>query len=247
MLPPKNDSFLWYTNASGALGLGLGPYPGLSSGPGAEAVVVPLVFGLIFVVGVVGNLLVVVVMCGLGRRGGTRTPGHTPTTVFVLNLSAADLVFLLVCVPPQAAVYALPSWVLGGFLCSFAHFCLSACTFVSIFTLAAVSVDRYLAVVRAGGSAACVRSRKKALTGVLVIWTAALVCAAPVARYQVLTGHPSAPNSSFCWESWSGESRRTYKVVVLVLGFLLPLGVICWCYCRVSESALGFRDQSLDF
>ncbi|KAM6942755.1 galanin receptor type 1b [Xenentodon cancila] len=221
MLASRNDSPLW----DGLRDTNTSAYAAV---PGPEAVVVPVVFGLIFVVGVLGNLLVVAVICGLGRRGGAQTP----TNVFLLNLSAADLSFLLLCVPPQATVYSLPHWVFGGFLCSFLHFFTSACMFVSIFTLVAMSVDRYLAVVRAR-SVVCVRSCKNALAGIFVIWTAALACAGPVARHQVLTGYHSAPNSTFCWEDWSGPSRRAYKVLVLVLGFLLPLLLICCCYSRV--------------
>ncbi|XP_061592474.1 galanin receptor type 1b [Cololabis saira] len=232
MLPPRNDCLLWdaLQDPNASAGPAGDPH---GEGPGPEAVAVPLLFGLIFVLGVLGNLLVVGVILGLGRRGAAHPPG--PTNVFLLNLSAADLGFLLVCVPPQATVYSLPHWVFGGFLCSFGHFFTSACMLVSIFTLVAMSADRYLAVVRAR-SALCVRSRRNALAGVLLIWGASLACSGPVARHQVLlTGHPSAPNSTFCWEDWSGagQGRRAYKVLVLVLGFLLPLLLICWCYSRV--------------
>uniref|UniRef100_A0A3Q1JV18 G-protein coupled receptors family 1 profile domain-containing protein n=1 Tax=Anabas testudineus TaxID=64144 RepID=A0A3Q1JV18_ANATE len=160
----------------------------LGGGSGPEAVVVPAVFGLIFVVGVVGNSLVMV-------RSGS------PTNIFILNLSVADLSFLLFCVPFQATIYSLPEWVFGAFLCRFGHYFSTVSMLVSIFTLVAMSVDRYIAVVRSKKSP-CVRSRRNALTGVCVIWTLSLVCSVPVAQHQVLTNHPKAPNSTFCWEDW---------------------------------------------
>uniref|UniRef100_A0A8P4K612 G-protein coupled receptors family 1 profile domain-containing protein n=1 Tax=Dicentrarchus labrax TaxID=13489 RepID=A0A8P4K612_DICLA len=181
------------------------------SGAGPEAVVVPVVFGLIFVVGVVGNSLVMVV---IGRV--------SPTNIFILNLSVADLLFLLFCVPFHATIYSLPEWVFGGFLCKFGHFFSSASMLVSIFTLVAMSADRYIAVVRSGKSP-CVRSRRNALAGVCIIWMLSLLCSVPVAQHQVLTSHPSAPNSTFCWEQWSGASRPLYRVTFLLIGFLLPL------------------------
>lgn len=211
-------------------------------GSGPEAVVVPVVFGLIFVVGVVGNSLVMVVIgkmrysVGGGAGGGGGRRSASPTNIFILNLSVADLCFLLFCVPFQATIYSLPEWVFGAFLCRFGHYFSTVSMLVSIFTLVAMSVDRYIAVVRSKKSA-CVRSRRNALTGVCVIWALSLVFSVPVAQHQVLTSHPKAPNSTFCWEDWTGASKRTYKVTILVVGYLLPLLLISSCYTKVSSES----------
>lgn len=203
---------------------------------GVEAVMVPVVFGLIFVLGLTGNCVVMLVMgrgrCGGGRAGGGRG-SRSPTNVFILNLCAADLLFLLFCVPLHATIYSLPEWLFGAFLCKFAHFLSTAAMLVSIFTLASMSVDRYIAVVRSGTSSSF-RSRRNALVGLSLIWTLSLACSVPVAQHQVLVNHPRAPNSTFCWEVWSGASKRAYKVLVLLLGFLLPLLLISCCYIQVS-------------
>ncbi|XP_033479172.1 galanin receptor type 1b [Epinephelus lanceolatus] len=232
MLQPGNASSGWAQRPDSN-----GSVPAAGGGSGPESVIVPVVFGLIFVVGVVGNSLVMVVVGkvkysrgGGGGRGGGR-PG-SPTNIFILNLSVADLSFLLFCVPFQATIYSLPQWVFGAFLCTFGHYFSTVSMLVSIFTLVAMSVDRYIAVVRSK-SASCVRSRRNALAGVCVIWTLSLVCSVPVAQHQVLTSHPSAPNSTFCWEEWSGASRHTYRVTILLIGYLLPLLLISCCYTKV--------------
>ncbi|KAM3625134.1 uncharacterized protein V6R79_007349 [Siganus canaliculatus] len=208
-----------------------------AQGSGPEAVIVPVVFGLIFVVGLVGNALVMLVIGkvgqdGRGAGGGGRRTG-SPTNIFILNLSVADLLFLIFCVPFHATIYSLPQWVFGAFLCSFGHYFSSVSMLVSILTLVAMSVDRYIAVVLSGQSSCARRSRRNALAGVGVIWTVSLLCSVPVAQHQVLTGHPSAPNSTFCWEQWYGASRRVYRLSVLLLGYLLPLLLISCCYSRV--------------
>ncbi|XP_049917827.1 galanin receptor type 1b [Epinephelus moara] len=232
MLQPGNASSGWAQHPDSN-----GSDPAVGGGSGPESVIVPVVFGLIFVVGVVGNSLVMVVVGkvkysggGGGGRGGRR-PG-SPTNIFILNLSVADLSFLLFCVPFQATIYSLPQWVFGAFLCTFGHYFSTVSMLVSIFTLVAMSVDRYIAVVRSK-SAPCVRSRRNALAGVCVIWTLSLACSVPVAQHQVLTSHPSAPNSTFCWEEWSGASRHTYRVTILLIGYLLPLLLISCCYTKV--------------
>uniref|UniRef100_A0A8D2ZTH7 G-protein coupled receptors family 1 profile domain-containing protein n=1 Tax=Scophthalmus maximus TaxID=52904 RepID=A0A8D2ZTH7_SCOMX len=233
LLPPGNESSgpadLPPANRSEGAGGG--------GGSGSEAVVVPVVFGLIFVVGLVGNSLVMVVIgrmrCGGGGGGGAvGMRSGSPTNIFILNLSVADLSFLLLCVPFQATIYSLPQWVFGGFVCKVGHYFSSVCMLVSIFTLVAMSADRYVAVVHSKRSA-CVRSRRNALAAVCVIWTASLLCSVPVAQHQVLTRHPAAPNSTFCWEMWTGASRAGYRVTIVLVGYLLPLLLISCCYARV--------------
>ncbi|XP_029108052.1 galanin receptor type 1-like [Scleropages formosus] len=195
---------------------------------GAEVVVVPVIFGVIFLLGVTGNALVIAVLlrvrclhCG------------SSTSIFILNLSAADLAFLLFCVPFQATIYSLPHWVFGAFLCKFVHYFVAVSMLVSVFTLVAMSVDRYVAVVHASKSRA-IRRRQHALAGACVMWLLSLVLSVPVAQQHVLTGHPEAPNSTFCWEAWSHRgARHTYKVTILLVGYLLPLLLITCSYARV--------------
>ncbi|GAA6096587.1 galanin receptor type 1b isoform X1 [Tachysurus ichikawai] len=193
-----------------------------------EVVIVPVIFGCIFFLGIVGNTLVMVV---IGRIKSRRS--RSTTNIFILNLSIADLSFLLFCVPFQATIYSLPEWVFGAFLCKFVHYVFTLSMLVSIFTLVAMSVDRYVAVVLSKKSP-CIRNRRNALAGVCVIWALSFVFAVPVAQHQILTNHPEAPNSSFCWEIWPEPvARRTYKVTILVIGYLLPLLLITCCYTKV--------------
>uniref|UniRef100_A0A8D0H7P0 Galanin receptor type 1 n=1 Tax=Sphenodon punctatus TaxID=8508 RepID=A0A8D0H7P0_SPHPU len=215
------------TNQTGSLSC----WPGVSGG-GPEVVIVPVLFGLIFLLGMVGNTLVLVVL-GQIRPGGR--PSRSATNIFILNLSIADFSFLLFCVPFQATIYSLPEWVFGAFFCKWVHYLAMATMLVSIFTLVAMSVDRYIAVVHAKHSP-CIRSKRNATLGVGVIWLLSLLIAIPVAQHQVLmSGHQQAPNSSFCWEHWADGSsaKQMYKVTILVVGYLLPLVLITCCYAKV--------------
>jgi len=75
-------------------------------------VVVPPIFSLIAVVGLVGNLLVVMVVVAGGRR-----LMHSTTNVLITNLAVADLLFIVFCVPFTATGYALPVWPFGNTWC----------------------------------------------------------------------------------------------------------------------------------
>ncbi|XP_009275060.1 PREDICTED: galanin receptor type 1 [Aptenodytes forsteri] len=199
---------------------------------GPEVVIVPVLFGLIFLLGMVGNTLVLVV---LGRLWPGGCPSHSATNIFILNLSIADFCFLLFCVPFQATIYSLPEWIFGAFFCKWVHYLAMATMLVSIFTLVAMSVDRYIAVVHAKRSPH-IRSKRNAALGVGVIWLLSLLIAIPVAQHQALmSGHQQAPNSSFCWEHWADGStaKQMYKVTILLVGYLLPLVLITCCYAKV--------------
>ncbi|NP_001121533.1 galanin receptor type 1-like [Gallus gallus] len=199
---------------------------------GPEVVIVPVLFGLIFLLGMVGNTIVLVILVRV--RPGGRSSCST-TNIFILNLSIADFSFLLFCVPFQATIYSLPEWIFGAFFCKWVHYLAMATMLVSIFTLVAMSVDRYIAVVHAKHSSD-IRSKRNAVLGVGVIWLLSLLIAIPVAQHQALmSGHQQAPNSSFCWENWAEGStaKQTYKVMILLVGYLLPLVLITCCYAKV--------------
>jgi len=98
----------------------------------------PSIFTLIFTVGVIGNLLVVYV---IASRPCMR---NRVTNIFLLNLSVADLAFLFVCVPVTAYKFVAPTWLLGELFCQVAT-CLSYVTaYVTIYTLVAISILRFL-------------------------------------------------------------------------------------------------------
>ncbi|KAH0616910.1 hypothetical protein JD844_028372 [Phrynosoma platyrhinos] len=68
-------------------------------------IIVPVVFSLIFLVGTVGNGLVLAVLL---RNGQVK---YNTTNLFILNLAVADLCFILFCVPFQATIYTLDGYL----------------------------------------------------------------------------------------------------------------------------------------
>ncbi|XP_014378016.1 galanin receptor type 1 [Alligator sinensis] len=176
-------------------------------GIGVENLVTLLVFGLIFALGVLGNALVITVLAR-SRAGQPRST----TNIFILNLSIADLAYLLFCVPFQATVYALPGWALGAFACKFTHYFFTVSMLVSIFTLSAMAVDRYVAIVHSRRSSA-LRVARHALLGVGLIWALALALASPVATHQRLVYRASG-NLTFCWEQWPDPRHQKLYAVL---------------------------------
>ncbi|XP_020842580.1 galanin receptor type 1 [Phascolarctos cinereus] len=196
-------------------------------GLGIENFITLVVFGMIFALGVLGNTLVITVLA----RSKPGKPRST-TNLFILNLSIADLAYLLFCIPFQSTVYALPTWVLGAFICKFTHYFFTVSMLVSIFTLSAMSVDRYVAIVHSRRSSS-LRVSRNALVGVGVIWALSIAMASPVAYHQRLF-HREISNQTFCWEQWPNQQhKKIYVVCTFVFGYLLPLLLISFCYAKV--------------
>nr|XP_043908333.1 galanin receptor type 1 [Solea senegalensis] len=196
-------------------------------GVGVDNFISLLIFGLIFILGALGNALVITVLA----RSKPGQPRST-TNIFILNLSVADLSYLLFCVPFQSTIYMLDTWVLGAFICKFIHYFFTVSMLVSIFTLSAMSVDRYVAIVHARRSSS-IRVGRHALLGVLLIWSLSLVMAAPVAHYQSIVERED--NTTFCWEVWPDHQRKVYVMCTFVFGYLLPLVLISVCYTKVLK------------
>uniref|UniRef100_UPI00358FDE79 galanin receptor type 1-like n=1 Tax=Myxine glutinosa TaxID=7769 RepID=UPI00358FDE79 len=194
----------------------------------SNPVLVPVLFGAIFLFGVAGNALVVAVLAK--NTSGKAHEGFTH--LYLLNLSVADLSFLVLCVPFEATYYLLPRWIFGTFLCKFVHYAFHSSMIVSVFTLVALSVDRYLTVRSVRRS--FLRTRRSVHVSVLSLWLCALLLAAPVPQHQTLVQVDALPLGPFCWECWDTlREQRVYRVLTFTLSYLLPLTVICVCYAKV--------------
>ena len=112
--------------------------------PNVAAIIVPIVFSIIFVLGVTGNTLVIVVLTKTCRNGRT---GLNTTNRFILNLAIADMLFLFFCVPFQAPIYSMPGWPFGSFMCVFCEVCQMTFMLASIYTMVALSLDRFVLLV----------------------------------------------------------------------------------------------------
>ncbi len=78
---------------------------------GHEAIIMPIIMGIIAVIAVVGNGLVVYIVLRF------RNMRQSVTNVYIMNVAVSDLVFVLVCVPLTASLIATVEWKLGAFLC----------------------------------------------------------------------------------------------------------------------------------
>ena len=134
----------------------------------------PIIFGLIVVVGFIGNALVVVVVAANQQMRNT-------TNLLIINLALADLLFIVFCVPFTASDYALPFWPFGDAWCKIVQYLVIVTAYASVYTLVLMSLDRYLAVVHPITSMS-IRTEANTYWAIAVTWVRRSLSRRPVAQ-----------------------------------------------------------------
>nr|XP_020660926.1 probable G-protein coupled receptor 25 [Pogona vitticeps] len=193
---------------------------------------IPSLYFTIFLIGFLGNLFVILLMAQ--KRGSTRL-----LDTFVLNLAIADLVF--VCTLPFWAVSeALSYWCFGEVLCKLSSYAISVNRCSSILFLVGMSVERFLVMVKHWDSRS-IGTKKNIAMSCGCIWVISLLLGIPPLTYRKVI--LAEDNKSLCLDE---KPSVIFILVMFFLTFLLPLGVILFCYCSIfsklrSHISLGRR------
>uniref|UniRef100_A0A3Q3FIU6 KISS1 receptor b n=1 Tax=Labrus bergylta TaxID=56723 RepID=A0A3Q3FIU6_9LABR len=188
-----------------------------------DAWLVPTFFGLIMLVGLVGNSLVIHVVTKHQQM-------KTVTNFYIVNLATTDILFLVCCVPFTATLYPLPSWIFGEFMCRLVNYLQQVTAQATCITLSAMSVDRCYVTLYPLQSLRH-RTPRMALAISVSIWIGALLLSIPVAVYQRLEdGYWFGPQT-YCSEVFpSAHLQRAFIIYSFLAVYLLPLLTITACY-----------------
>lgn len=209
-----------------------------------EQVLVPILDGLILVLGVGGHTVVIMILCGR-RRSGRRHLGQSPqssmtgtgTDILLLALSAADLL-LLSMLPFHTAAIAMQRWPFGDFMCRLVSFLGSACSSASAFTLAVLAASRYLTVVRPARAFSLLSSRRVSIAAVL-LWVPACCLAIPQLVFRFVGTQRRTPDSLACFAFIYHRDQLIYGLFHFLVAFLLPLVTIAVAYGSIYMFLLG--------
>ncbi|KAF6732500.1 Somatostatin receptor type 2 [Oryzias melastigma] len=184
-------------------------------------VVITCMYFLVCAVGLCGNALVIYVILRYAKM-------KTVTNIYILNLAVADVLFML-GLPFIALHMVLVHWPFGPVLCRIVTTVDSLNQFTSIFCLMVMSIDRYLAVVHPIRSTKW-RKPRVAKTINVAVWGVSLLVNLPIVIYS---GTIMKRGSCFCTIVWPEPQEAYYTAFMFytfILGFFLPLMVICLCY-----------------
>ncbi|XP_071411215.1 neuromedin-K receptor [Pithys albifrons albifrons] len=187
-----------------------------------------LAYGGVVAVAVFGNLIVIWIILAHKRM-------RTVTNYFLVNLAFSDA--------SMAAfntlinfIYALHSeWYFGEAYCRFHNFFPITAVFASIYSMTAIAVDRYMAIIDP------LKPRLSATATKVVIgsiWILAFLLAFPQCLYSITK---VMPGRTLCYVAWPGGPKQhfTYHIIVIVLVYCFPLLVMGITYSMVGITLWG--------
>lgn len=177
-----------------------------------------------------------------GRKNWGHTSGHI-THYLVFNLSIADLVVTVFCMPFEFVEELLEEWVFGRAACKIVEYIQASALSASVYIIAFIAVDRYLSIVRP------LTAKLKARHGkylVIFSWLMPLLVATPyIFIFDLeLEQHYYENGTTLICESrglpypWLD---RCYWAVEMYFTFIIPFVVMIFCYSRLVKKILNMK------
>ncbi len=175
-------------------------------------------------VGVVGNMgLLVVVWSDTSLR-------NTPN-ILLTNLAFADLMYILVTAPIRIEHELDPCWHISAMWCAFKQFAPVVCQSACVFSLVALSRERYAAIVH--GLQSRFSNRMSWTLGCLVLlWIVSCICGLPYFWFSYV-------NLYTCISVMQGSmSARIYETLRMIFLFAIPCFLIAFHYSMMAKTLL---------
>ncbi|XP_048512367.1 tachykinin-like peptides receptor 86C isoform X2 [Athalia rosae] len=198
-----------------------------------------LIFAAMLLVAIGGNTIVMWIVLAHRRM-------RTVTNYFLVNLSVSDLMMsLLNCV--FNFIFMLNSdWPFGAVYCTVNNFVANVTVASSVFTLVAISFDRYMAIVRPLQHR---MSRRRALLAVAMIWFASALLALPCLLYSttMTRRYSNGQTRIVCYMMWpdgrypNSMREYIYNLVFLGVTYLVPVTVMAVCYTLMGLELWGSK------
>lgn len=177
------------------------------------------IYCVIFLISLIGNTVVCFVVC-------RRMKIKSVTNYFIMNLAVSDLLYTF-CVPFDMFATMNRAWPYGAVMCRLLWPAQTMTITVSGFTLTALSVTRFWAVVYPFRRQLSIR---RASMVIAILWILATSTVIPYIHF--LSYRTSTQKCSEYWPTH--KERQIYTASLLVVQYALPLMIISTCYIRIG-------------
>ncbi|XP_051812967.1 C-C chemokine receptor type 5-like isoform X3 [Acanthochromis polyacanthus] len=192
-------------------------------------VFVAILYSLVFILGFIGNGLVVCVLVKHRNQANL-------TDICLFNLALSDLLFVIV-LPFFSHYIVVGQWIFGDFMCRFTSGSHTAGFFSSIFFMVVMTLDRYMVIMHAHKTVGY-RTMKAGLTLTVFVWILSLCVSLPVFIFTKVTNESYGYGCSTSQdEYWTNYDLFTTNV----LGLVIPLLVMVVCYSRIIPRLVNMR------
>ncbi|XP_072507482.1 C-C chemokine receptor type 9 isoform X2 [Notamacropus eugenii] len=196
----------------------------------------PPLYWLVFVVGTLGNSLVIVMYWYCTRV-------KTMTDMFLLNLAIADLLFLFTL--PFWAIDASDQWKFGTNMCKVINATYKINFYSYVLLIMCISIDRYIVIVQA--MKAHRWRQKRLLYSKMVcsaIWVIAIILCIPEYLYSQSKVQYDTTVCTMVYPRDNNSLKAILSMLKFIMGFFIPVTVMASCYTIVTHTLMQAKKSS---
>ena len=183
---------------------------------------IAVIYGLFFIMGFIGNLLVLLVVC-LNRSF------HYMRYSLLASLALSDFLFTTLVTSNRTVVFALERWIFGDTWCHGSAYLIRVLHISTVFHLCAISYERYNVIFKNPLNYDGHITKKRAIVNVTLLWVIpAAMSLGPLVGWG---GFVYNSEMFVCEQKWDGQTTLPFLGVT----FFLPLGVIVFLNFRVLK------------
>ncbi|XP_068573868.1 orexin receptor type 2 [Cebidichthys violaceus] len=190
---------------------------------------------IVFFVSLIGNSLV---CFAVWKNRHMRTV----TNYFIVNLSFADVLVTIICLPASLVVDITETWFFGDTLCKVVPYLQTISVSVSVLTLSCIAQDRWYAICH---PLMFKSTAKRARTSIVVIWVVSCIIMIPqaiVMECSSLVPELTNKTSLFtvCDEHWGAEIYpKVYHTCFFIVTYFAPLCLMLLAYIQICHKLWG--------
>lgn len=196
-----------------------------------------LLFGVMVLAATGGNLIVIWIVL-------TNRKMRTVTNYFLFNLSMADTMVSTLNVVFNFIYMLNGVWPFGSVYCKISNFIAIVSVAASVFTLMAISIDRYMAIMHP------LRPRMSKLTTINItigIWISSSLLSLPNLLYSTTKEekYSNGDSRSVCFLVWPdgtytmSQTEYIYNILIFVVTYVFPIISMTFTYFRVGRELWG--------
>ncbi|XP_023225865.1 tachykinin-like peptides receptor 86C isoform X1 [Centruroides sculpturatus] len=195
-----------------------------------------IIFGLMVIVATIGNAIVIWIILAHRKM-------RTVTNYFLLNLSITDLLIATFNVVFNFIYMLRSHWPFGMTYCVISNFIANLSVSTSVFTMSAMSVDRFFAVVRPLKPRP---QKRRILIVIVIIWSSGILLSSPTLIYSTTETYilPTGTRT-LCFLIWpDGYSSLSitdyvYNIIFLFVTYVVPMIFMIVTYTWMGQNLWG--------
>lgn len=158
---------------------------------------------------------------------------RSPTNYLIANLAVSDFFMAVTCIPfSYWPSIILLYWPFGYFMCKLINTSQVVTVIASAYTLVAISLDRFVAVM-CPLKFSLKLTKTKALWSIGVIWIGSGIIALPL---FIVLSTTSAGDNVQCAEKWTREASYRYSLVLMFIQLVIPFLIFI-----ITYTGIGFK------